>query len=480
MSKRMDMVFRGNVNTATLKAKTLDGVDYLVGPVVMAREIVMNGLFYPAKEIAASVPHWNNRPVVVSHPKDAEGEYISANEVEVLDKTGAGLLFNTSFDKKTTKLKADVWLKVSKLSTFPAVNKSIEDGEMMEVSTGVFVEKVPMAGTFGDRDYTAIAVNYKPDHLALLPGDVGACSIKDGAGFPRVNCLETNDVSITDKYTVLGKAVRKTHSITNSMAYIEEIFDDYLIFTRYEEGTEGYTLYKIGYSIGADEQTVTFNGTPTKVLRKITYVDIVATNVLQHSSTEDTSKTQPASGDKAMNKQEQINKLLADKLITANEQKVLEGMTDEQFAVANKFRTPTPPNADAKKGEEEDTEEGEDTEDEKDGVEGNKKSEVPPVTEKPAKTTPEVNEDDAWAKAQIVAKRAEYVKAITANKANAFTKAELEGMHMPQLEKMASLAGNTTDMTAAGTPAPKAPAPAGNSAKKITPYVQPHMRSETK
>ena len=37
------------------------------------------------------------------------------------------------------------------------------------------------------KKYSAIAHNFAPDHLALLPDGGGACSWVDGAGMPRIN-----------------------------------------------------------------------------------------------------------------------------------------------------------------------------------------------------------------------------------------------------------------------------------------------------
>lgn len=166
-----------------------------------------------------------------------------------------------------------------------------------------------------------------------------------------------------------------------------------------------------------------------------------------------------------MNKKDQIAKLLADGKIDANEAKTLEGMSDEQFAVyAKAHTTPTPPAAGGTEGGEG---EGEDEED-KEEVEGNKKIAVQP----PTPEVPEVNKDKTfqdWAKAEYMKQQGECITKILGNKANQYTKAELEGKPLSELQKISSLAANVADMGAAAAPAtPKAPE--GN-AKKITPYI---------
>jgi hypothetical protein len=52
-----------------LRHETIDGTRYLVAPVVLVREQVLNGEFLPAEEIEKSAPGWNDRTVVVHHPK---------------------------------------------------------------------------------------------------------------------------------------------------------------------------------------------------------------------------------------------------------------------------------------------------------------------------------------------------------------------------------------------------------------------------
>ena len=66
----------------------------------------------------------------------------------------------------------------------------------MEVSTGLFTENVQANGVFGGKAYHAIATNYRPDHLAILPDQIGACSIEDGAGLLRVNVKNRDEMQI--------------------------------------------------------------------------------------------------------------------------------------------------------------------------------------------------------------------------------------------------------------------------------------------
>jgi hypothetical protein len=61
----------------------------------------------------------------------------------------------------------------------------LDKGEMVEISTGLFTDNIPESGVWNGEAYTAVARNYRPDHLAILPDQKGSCSIADGAGLLR-------------------------------------------------------------------------------------------------------------------------------------------------------------------------------------------------------------------------------------------------------------------------------------------------------
>ena len=64
----------------------------------------------------------------------------------------------------------------------PRIVQNIEAGRVMEVSTGLFYEPVPVKGVWNGEAYSVAAGDWQPDHLALLPDKKGACSLADGAG----------------------------------------------------------------------------------------------------------------------------------------------------------------------------------------------------------------------------------------------------------------------------------------------------------
>lgn len=170
------------------RRETLHGRDYIVAPMAMLTEGVHNGsggpLYYPEKECRAAAQSWNMRPVVVYHP-EINGQGVSACDPDILEKQQVGMVMNTVWDGK---LRAEAWLEEGRLGTVDnRILDALEQNKMMEVSTGLFTDNEPEAGTYGTEVYTHIARNHRPDHLAILPDRVGACSIADGAGLLQLN-----------------------------------------------------------------------------------------------------------------------------------------------------------------------------------------------------------------------------------------------------------------------------------------------------
>jgi hypothetical protein len=168
--------------------ETLEGRRYLVAPMVMLTEGVHQGskgpLYYPKEELSRRPMLWNHKPVVVYHPEE-NGKGTSACTPEVLAVRKIGIILNTQYkeEKGRGKLIAEAWCDVDRMDKVdPRVRDAIEKNEKMEVSTGLFTENEQTEGTWNDESYKAIARDHGPDHLAVLPDKVGACSIKDGAG----------------------------------------------------------------------------------------------------------------------------------------------------------------------------------------------------------------------------------------------------------------------------------------------------------
>jgi hypothetical protein len=172
-------------NLCPVSRKKHQGKEHLVVPVVMMVEGVHIGsfgpLFHSIDELGKFPESWNGRPVVINHPSIG-GQYVSANDPEIMDKQTVGYIYNTCV-KDGKKLAAEAWIDEEKLRLLSEeILTQIQAGIPLEVSLGMFLEEELTPGDWNEEHYESIARNLRPDHLALLPGAVGACSLIDGCG----------------------------------------------------------------------------------------------------------------------------------------------------------------------------------------------------------------------------------------------------------------------------------------------------------
>ncbi len=189
-----------------VRRDVFEGVEHLVVPVVMICEGVLNDALVPAVEFGKYPEAWNGRPVPVLHPQE-NGGYISANRPDVIERNTIGTIFNARVVDR--KLKADAWINTEKAKRlgYGDLIQQLEAGEVVEVSTGYFADDDPRAGDYNGTGYSVIHRNIRPDHLALLPGEIGACSIADGCG-TRVNSKkESFAMKVNEAMATLAKAL---------------------------------------------------------------------------------------------------------------------------------------------------------------------------------------------------------------------------------------------------------------------------------
>ena len=158
---------------------------HTVVPGVLAVAGVLNGALVTAEELGKFPESWNGSPIPILHPEQ-DGEPISANYPDILERA-AGTIFGATLDGD--RLRAELWLDETRFDEMgqSALLAAMAAGEMVEVSTGYYADTLVESGTFNGKPYRVRHANIRPDHLALLPGQTGACSIADGCGAPRVN-----------------------------------------------------------------------------------------------------------------------------------------------------------------------------------------------------------------------------------------------------------------------------------------------------
>ena len=170
----------------TSKRVKMGGREYAVAPITLVSPGVLSGskgpLLYQIGELLKSVESWNSTPLVVYHPTK-NGRPVSAKSDGVLKKSGVGFLRNARIH--AGRLKADAWIDIERAKSVDwRVYEAILNGTPMEISTGLMStnEEVPPGTTWFGQPYIAVAKKLLSDHCAILPDQVGACSLADGCG----------------------------------------------------------------------------------------------------------------------------------------------------------------------------------------------------------------------------------------------------------------------------------------------------------
>jgi hypothetical protein len=287
----------------TTRVRQHQGEDHIIVPVVMMVEGVHCGshgpLLHLEQDLSKFPACWNGIPVVVNHP-ESDGMGVSANSPDIVDEQVVGRVYNTHY--QDGKLRAEAWINENKTSNIsPEVLTYIRQGRPLDVSVGVFTEDEPTSGVWNNEQYTAIARNHRPDHLALLPGAEGACSWQDGCGV-RANSKGGDSVTKDrDVNSILKEFIHQggifNHLQNNERGYrelsstiqskldamdtdvrihfLEELYDDSFIYriSRREEGNAPRNqLYRRGYTVNEDG-SVTFAEEVTPVTKEVSYVE---------------------------------------------------------------------------------------------------------------------------------------------------------------------------------------------------------------
>ncbi len=455
--------------TGITRNETLHNKNYLVAPAIMIVEGVLNGsqgpLLYPASELRKSVSLWNLKPAVLYHP-EKNGEGISACSQEVLNTRGLGMMLNTRMDGD--QLKTEVWLDMEQVKKVDErILEAIENNEVMELSTGLLTDTVDTPGEFNGAEYDAIATNYRPDHLAILPDQIGACSIEDGAGFLRLNkagdtltfpikiandktkewiknnqehLLHTisslikdvlkNEMSDEDRRQLLQSLLRDKFPDEDFGPWIEDIFSDSDFFIYERDGK----LYQQEFTEVDDELKLV--GIPIAVTKKITFEPI--TNLR--------SKTMP----KAKTKKKIVDSLIENKTTQWTEDNREWLMTQEEDILDN--MNPIVNEEDAKilslakkvveKAKEKELAENKKKEDEDVQVNNAK----PKTMEEYLKEAPpEISSMLQNGLDSYNADKKRLINVISANERNIFTDEQLENKDLNELRQLAALA-TTTDV----------------------------------
>lgn len=256
---------------------------------------------YPAEIVNKDPSVWDGMPIVVRHPVNAEGKPCSARRPEIVDSQGIGTVYNT---KGGEKLASELWFDEAltlahdaKLEAQYRIMPRLLEGRPIEVSTGLYrqYDEAPDGSVHNGKPYTWVLKGLTPDHLAVLPDQLGACSVKDGCGVH--NSAETPESWLQRVYrwmTLKGFAANqlshdglrgKLYSLLRERfggaayagtdgpsIWISDVFDKFLVYER--DGA----LYRINYKTDLRTETVELVGEPEEVVRSTTYKSVTNTN----------------------------------------------------------------------------------------------------------------------------------------------------------------------------------------------------------
>ena len=191
-----------------IRTESLDGRSYTVAPAIILREGVHNNEFVSYGEMTVFIDMWAGKPLPVDHPQDANGVAITANSPDIIASSVVGIFFNPVARDDVRGVAGEIWIDDAKAALVPGgaeVLRKLNAGEQLEVSTAyyTFIDNVP--GEWKNPDNGTIEkfrgsqTGIRPDHLALLPFDLGACSWEDGCGAPRLNSETPQINSVDDK-----------------------------------------------------------------------------------------------------------------------------------------------------------------------------------------------------------------------------------------------------------------------------------------
>ena len=440
------MIINVKAEPGLIRNETFQEQDHIVIPMVGLVEGVMlsanadEPALALAEEFGKHVAGWNGRPVVINHPKDTKGNPVSANSPEILENEQIGQLFNSELSDK--KLKFEAWINIStaeeKGDEGKDVVERLRSGELMEISTGLFAEEEQKKGAHLGVPFDSIWRNIVPDHLALLPNGIGACSIADGCGAPRINegkkfccipcsrgelCENERKSRFSEFLKHLGIKENRTdfdvrlalqaalgETRPNEFAFVHAVMNDNTFIFETWDG-----FFQQSFEIEEDG-TIALGDEPVKVRPETNFVPV---KVKENN----------------VDKTEKVNALISSDTVSFEEgdREYLEGLEEDRLDIFLK------------------------------------KPETPAVNDDPSNDPADPKDDPITAEQYIkdapaevaevlqhgmelrTQQRDHLVKGVLANSKNTFTEEELKDMPMAALEKMASLA-EVDDFTARGGP----------------------------
>lgn len=237
MSKQLRVNIRVKVNTNEIK----ESVDangraiWVLPSSTLPNDVVMNGIKYPASEIAKSFNSLEGTPAPMGHPM-VRGEYVSASHSEAYPFLTGAINRNVEYKDGRVFLEKHVDIEYAKRN-HPQLVEAINKKKPIHTSTGLLLKATPAVNT---DEYDYIASDMQFDHDCFLLGESGAATPEQGVGVfvnASGDTIEVvNSVLNSEKHDLLS-------GLLQGDVWLSDFTDSTLYYSEGDEHYEhGYTL----------------------------------------------------------------------------------------------------------------------------------------------------------------------------------------------------------------------------------------------
>jgi hypothetical protein len=192
---------RSSVNASKIRREKRNGRDKIIVPsATLPDDVIMNGIKYPAAEIAKAYKTLENKPAPLGHPT-INGEFVSASDPEGINLGWIGA-HNENVRQEKGRVLLDKVIDVARANESEGgrrVLAAIEKGDVIHTSNALFCN---LEDPDGD-DHESIAVNMFFDHDAILLDEDGAATPKQGVG------IFVNSKGKSEKVDVLNMEIEE-------------------------------------------------------------------------------------------------------------------------------------------------------------------------------------------------------------------------------------------------------------------------------
>lgn len=280
MPKKRLVLCSSEVKRDAVRRENIDGVEHIiVSSYTLPDNVVMNEGMYPADEIEKSYKSLERTLAPIEHPKDSDGNFISASDPVAIHNYHAGA-FNVNVKRENGRVHIEKHINVQEAMKSDRGKRLLdrineletnENPRPIHTSTGVWLEVEPVDGMKTNDDgqeYKWIARNMCFDHDAILLDSVGAAQPHQGVGM-AVNA-EGDDIevemvveptSVNSVFQQLQKELNETVG-TEWVSIIDLVGDDCIF-----ETSKG--CYQVPFRL--DDGVARIVGLPITVDKKVTY-----------------------------------------------------------------------------------------------------------------------------------------------------------------------------------------------------------------